>query len=358
MQFNKPDLERSVHGSLNLSELRALGLDPENVIDFSANINPLGISPQVKKAISEVEVDHYPDPDCQELRQALAQVNNVAIENIVIGNGSTELIHFLGRAYLANSSRALILSPTFGEYEQACRLSNTVPGFIWAKEANDFIWDISDICHQLAKVKPQLAFLCNPNNPTGLYLDDNAVLQLAEATSPGLLVIDEAYIHFIEKPWDSKVLLDLGNVVLLRSMTKDHAIAGLRLGYALAPAPIVEVLKLYQPFWNVNTVAQAAGLAALSAREHVTQARKTIIESKAYLYAALEKLGIVTLPSSVNFLLVKVDDVKAIRLKLLQRNLCVRDCTSFGLPQYIRIAVRSLPDCQRLVEGLREVCSG
>lgn len=358
MQFNKPDLERSVHGSINLGELRAMGIDPEKVIDFSANINPLGTSSQVKKAIADMEMGQYPDADCHELRQVLAQTVSVATESIMIGNGSTELIHLLGRACLTNGSHALILAPTFGEYETACHLAGVTPVFLRAKEADGFKWDIDEICRHLTEIKPQLVFLCNPNNPTGLYLDEEKVRQIASSSAPGILVIDEAYLPFVEKPWNSKSLLELGNIVLLHSMTKDHALAGLRLGYALAPVQLVEVMKLYQPFWSVNTAAQIAGLAALSDKEHVTEARKLIVESRAYLYTALEAIGIRTLSSRANFLLAEVGDARSVRQQLLKQNLCVRDCTSFGLPHYIRITVRTLPDCRRLVEGLKGVYSG
>ena len=332
--------------------MSAQGLDPAKVIDFSANINPLGVSPQVKKAISDLKLDGYPDPDCLELRQGLAGTTGVAIDKIVTGNGSTELIHLLGRACLSSDSRALILAPTFGEYETACHLAGVKPVFLRTSEDDGFRWDIDDMCCRLRKIKPQLVFLCNPNNPTGLYLDEAAVRQIAAAT-PGILVIDEAYLPFVEKPWDSRVLLETGNVVLLRSMTKDHALAGLRLGYALAPEQLVETMKLYQPYWSVNTAAQTAGIAALADQEHVSRARRVIMESKTYLYSALEELSIRTIPSSVNFLLARAGDARSVRLQLLKQNLCVRDCTSFGLPQYIRISLRTLPECRRLVEGLK-----
>lgn len=358
MQFCKLDWERAVHGGISPGELRALGLRPEDVIDFSCNINPLGVSLRVKKAMFEMDVDRYPDPDCQELRQVLAQTMGLARENVLVGNGSTELVHLLARVCLADSDCAVVLAPTFGEYELACRLADAEPILIWAKEMDGFNWDISEVCHQLAKIKSQLVFLCNPNNPTGLYLDEEVVHQIARATAPGVLVVDEAYVPFVEKPWDSKALLELGNVVLLHSMTKDHALAGLRLGYALALVQLVEALKLYQPFWSVNVAAQVAGLAALADQEHMARAREIIVKSRAYLCAALGNLGIDTLPSSANFLLAKVGDGRSVRQKLLQHGLCVRDCASFGLPQYIRVAVRTLPDCQRLVEGLKGVWSG
>jgi len=358
MRFGKADLERPVHGGINLSELSMLGLRPEEVIDFSANINPLGVSPAVKKAIAKLDVSCYPDPDCNELRQALARNTGVAIEHIIIGNGSTELVHLMARACLARGGCAVILTPTFGEYEMACHLVNVTPVLISASEADKFRWNIGDVCQTLAKMKPQLVFLCNPNNPTGIYLDIDTMQQIARATAPGVLVIDEAYLPFVDNPCDSTNLLKMDNVALLHSMTKDHALSGLRLGYAMAPVEVINKLKLCQPFWSVNIAAQVAGVAALSDQKHLIKARKLIIVAKEYLYTALKELGFEALPSSTDFLLIKVGSAATVRLKLLQRGLCVRDCTSFGLPQYIRVSVRALPDCQKLMAGLKEVCHG
>ncbi len=358
MRFLKPDLERPVHGSIGPGELRALGLEAEDVLDFSANVNPLGASPRVERAVAMLDVARYPDPDCLELRQALSQATGVAQECILVGNGSTELIHLLARACLVGESRAAILAPTFGEYEWACHLANVRPALICAREEEGFCWQVAHVCQEIRRLRPRLVFLCNPNNPTGLYLDREAVQQIVTAAAPGLVAIDEAYISFVEDPWDATALLAQGNVVLLRSMTKDHALAGLRLGYVLAPAGVIEALRLYQPSWSVNAAAQAAGRAALADSEHVSRARVLVAEAREYLYAALEELGLKALPASANFLLIKVGAAGEVRSVLLRRGLCVRDCTSFGLPQYIRVAVRTLPDCRRLVECLREVCCG
>lgn len=356
--YTRLELQRPVHGSISPAELRALGLDIKDVLDFSANINPLGVSPRVKEAVAGVEIARYPDPDCLELRHALAQSTGVGMDDIVVGNGSTELIHLLARVCLAGGGSATVLTPTFGEYEMACRLAGVQPAFIRAAEEHDFQWNVADVCRRISQLQPRLVFLCNPNNPTGVYLASEDVRQIARATAPGLLALDEAYLPFVEKPWDSRAVLELGNVVLLRSMTKDHALTGLRLGYALAPAGVIEKLKLYQPSWSVNAAAQAAGVAALADHEHVSRARKLVAEAKAYLDAALRELGLKVFPASANFLLVKVGDAGSVRSGLLRRGVCVRDCTSFGLPQYIRVAVRTLPECRRLVESLKDVCRG
>lgn len=358
MHSNELEMEKTAHGGINTEELISLGLEPKQVLDFSANINPLGVSSRVKKIMSDIEIARYPDPDCQELKRKLAENLDIAPNHIVVGNGSTELVHLLARAFLSGSDRALILAPTFGEYETACHLAGIDPVILWSREENGFRLDIEDICRQMADIKARLVFLCNPNNPTGTYLDEEAVRRIARAAFPGVLVIDEAYMPFVEQPWDSRPLLELGNVILLHSMTKDHALAGLRLGYALAPVKTAEKLKLYQPFWSVNEAAQAAGLAALSDPGHVTRARKIIADSRAYLYSALSGLGIEALPSSTNFLLVRAGDAGKVRRRLLMKNICVRDCASFGLPAYIRVSVRTLAECRKLVNGLSEVWNG
>jgi histidinol-phosphate aminotransferase len=213
MQLSRPELERCVHGSISPAELQSLGLSAGDVIDFSANINPLGVSPRVLKAVASADVARYPDPDCLELRQALSRAKGLAIEGILVGNGSTELIHLLARACLAGGGSAAILAPTFGEYEVACRLVGVRPSFIFAREEDGFRWDTDQVCQEIGLMKPRLVFLCNPDNPTGLYLDMEAVQQIATATAPGILAIDEAYVSFVEEPWQATSLLELGNEI-------------------------------------------------------------------------------------------------------------------------------------------------
>jgi len=179
---------------------------------------------------------------------------------------------------------------------------------------------------------------------------------LAEAVAGvgGLLVVDEAYVSFVGRPWDSLALLDRENVVLLRSMTKDYALTGLRLGYSLATEEVTRCLASFQPDWSVNGLAQAAGLVALADQEYLPRARQAVSQAKEYLMRRLTSLGFTVAPSEANFLLVEVGDGCAWRGKLVRRGLVVRDCTSFGLPDCIRIGIRTLPDCQRLVRAMGE----
>lgn len=350
-------MTRQVHGGLDHAELESLGLVPGDILDFSANINPLGTAPGVLQAVHGVDPAAYPDPACLELRKALGARLGLAPEHILAGNGSTELIHLLGRACLKPGANAVIFTPAFGEYEAACRIQGVEPDCISASRDEEFRWDLSGALEFLAARQPDLVFLGNPNNPTGRYLAEDAVAQLARALgNTGLLVLDEAYISFVEAHWDSRPLLELGNVALLRSMTKDHALAGLRLGYLLAAPEILARISALRYCWSTNALAQAAGVAALEHHDHIVKGRETIREGKEYLYDELHRIGLEYVPSAANYLLVKVGDAAGLRLRLLKAHgICVRDCTSFGLPEYIRIGVRRIGDCRNLISAVKDV---
>ena len=346
-----------VHGGLNYTELKSLGLVPGDILDFSANINPLGTAPGVLRAVHSADPAAYPDPVCLGLREALGARLGLAPERILAGNGSTELIHLLARACLKPGAGAVIFAPAFGEYEAACRIHGVEPDCISANSDEEFRWDLSGALEFLAARQPALVFLGNPNNPTGRYLAEDAIRQLALALrNTGLLVLDEAYISFVEAHWDSRPLLELGNVALLRSMTKDHALAGLRLGYLLAAPEILARISALRYCWSINALAQAAGVAALEHHDHIVKGRETVHEGKEFLQDELHGIGLECIPSAANFLLVKVGDAAGLRLRLLEAHgICVRDCTSFGLPEYIRIGVRRIGDCRNLISAMKDV---
>ena len=352
-----------MHGGLNYSELASLGLRPEQVTDFSASINPLGPSRLALDAALGVNLAAYPDPECLDLKEAIGHATGVSPRNVLPGNGSTELIHLLARAFLSPDDTALIFAPTFGEYVAACRTEGVEPVSLVPPDEGSpeakFLWDIPQAIDSVAELSPSIVFLCNPNNPTGAYLGEDDVRSMAEALQgAGVLVVDEAYLPFVEERWDSIPLLSLGNVALVRSMTKDYALTGLRLGYLLASEEVVGQVRRFQYSWSVNAAAQAAGIAALSDGEHVARGRKVVGEGKGYLMQVARDLGIDCPLSAANFLLYNVGHAREIRAALLsQHRICVRDCTSFGLPEYIRIGIRTMEDNRKLADALRAVLS-
>ncbi len=353
-----PHQDRPVHGGLNLAELESLGLDPREVIDFSASINPLGPSPLALEAIRCPELAAYPDPECTELRRAISKQSGVDVDRIAVGNGSTELIHLLARALLGPEDNALVFAPTFGEYAAACLLQGVEP-VEHSATGEGFEWNLDDATDMIAELRPKVVFLCNPNNPTGVYLGADQVRSIAESLEePGLLVLDEAYLPFVDDGWDSRQLLSMGNVALLRSMTKDHALTGLRLGYLLAPIEVSDLVRKFQYSWSVNSLAQSAGLAALHDPEHVAKGRQVVKRGKEYLRRAASSLDMECPPGAANFLLLKVGKAANIRHELLtQHGVCVRDCTSFGLPEYIRVGVRMMDENEALIRALSQVLS-
>lgn len=347
---------RPRHGGLDAAELEALGLRAAEVTDFSASVNPLGPSARALAAARGVDLAAYPDPDCRELRQAIGRATGVDAGCVLAGNGSTELIHLLARAFLNPGDVALIFAPTFGEYDAACRIQGVEPDTLSAA-APGFRWDLAAALGRIAARRPALAFLCNPNNPTGVYLPQDFVVAVAGALRDvgGLLVLDEAYVAFTDNPWDAAPLLALGNVVLLRSMTKDYALTGLRLGYLLAAESVVARVRGYQYSWSVNGLAQAAGIAALSDVGTVARGREAVRAGKAYLAQAARGMGVECVVGAANFLLFRVGDAAGVRGEMLLRHkICVRDCASFGLPEYIRAGVRLMDDNRRLAAALRQ----
>lgn len=345
-------LRPATHGAVGLAELAAHGLAPGDVCDFSVSVNPLGPAPGVAAAIHATNPSRYPDPNSSALRLALARRDGVPPETITVGNGATELIWALAAAYLDPGDTAAIAAPTFGEYAAAVA---AVAGRVveWrASAADGFAFDLEAFITAVTGSRAKLAYLGQPNNPTGALLPAAELAALLTAAPETLFVVDESYLAFVTDPPDLRPLLARGNLVLLRSLTKEYALAGLRLGYASGPPEASAALRVARPAWSVNAVAQAAGLAALADGEHLAAARRVVREARDYLARELRALGFRVAPPTANFLLVEVGDGAALRAALLPRGLIVRECASFGLPAYVRIGVRTLPECRRLVAAL------
>ena len=356
---------RPVHGGIKEAELRALGLRLEDCLDFSASVSPLGPPDGVWEAISAVDLGAYPDPRCLALTEVIAahhKADGVTADHVIVGNGSTEIIHLLTRAYIgtsaAHSPTALLLTPTYGEYDGAVRISSGRIATLTATRCSQgFSWNMGIAAELIAAERPALTFVCNPNNPTGALMSrpDLAALAASTADVGGLLVVDEAYINLSDRWMEGSVVgmaASLDSVVALRSMTKDYALTALRLGYAVAAPPVIARLQALQPDWSVNGLAQAAGMVALADEGYLERARQAVAASRDCVVERLEALGIRCYPTAANFVLAQVGDAAALRDRLARQGLFVRDCASFGLPDCIRIGLRPVADCIRLTDAI------
>ncbi len=337
------------HGGNVYAAADELGLRENEVMDFSASINPLGISARVKQEIRK-QIDslcRYPDPGVQALTRDLAVIHSVDPGSIVCGNGSMEIIHLIAR--VIRPRRVLIPVPTFTEYERAVARTGlrgqTV--YVALQEKNNFDIDPAAFINALGDAVPcDAAFLCNPNNPTGGLLKKEDVLRIASAAQSAkcYLVVDEAFMDFV--PGESVVqeVKDNPYLIVVRSMTKFYAFPGLRLGYGVFPKGIAAAVKQYAEPWSVNSLAQAAGRAAIRDTGYAAQTMQLIAREKAFLEAGFKKLGVAYVPSKVNYYLLRFRDAASVARQLKSAGILVRECSDFrGINDntYIRAAVRS-----------------
>lgn len=352
------NLEACSHGGPNWAELRAMGLDPDEVLDFSAGANPFMPPPGVRKIFSTIAVSRYPDSEATELRQCLSGKLGVAPGNLLAGSGAMELIRLIALTYFGHGDSVLVLEPTFGEYEVACQIVGAEVVKQRMREEESFTLRIEETVSLIRQCHPRGVFICNPNNPTGQYLTRQEVEAILDACTDCLLILDEAYINFIDQCWSSVDLISRDNVIIVRSMTKDYALAGLRLGYAIASQVIIDSLRRVCPPWNVNIMAQKAGVIVLREADYFEQCKQRVRQAKQFLIDEFHRLDFPIVPSRTNFFLMKVGNGKAFRAALLRQGILVRDCTSFGLPEYVRIASRPIPECQKLITTIRALKQG
>ncbi len=343
------------HGGIDPTELASRGIDPAAISDFSISTNPFMPPPGIREILSGLSFGQYPDSAATELRRALAPRLSVTPENMLVGSGTTELIRLIALTYLRQGDGVFIIEPTYGEYEVAARLAGARIRRYRAREEDGFRPDIKEVSQAIRSYRPRICFVCNPNNPTGVYLPRDDIEAAREAVSDGLLVLDEAYIAFVADAGDSTGLIARDNVVLLRSMTKDYGLPGLRLGYAVAHREIIADLRRVMPPWSVNSAALAVGAAVLEKDAYLRQSLRQVRRAKDALVERLTGLGLEVLPSAANYFLVKVGDGAALRRALLQKGCQVRDCASFGLPEYVRIAPRTPPENDKLVAAIAAV---
>ncbi|SFU42389.1 L-threonine O-3-phosphate decarboxylase [Clostridium sp. DSM 8431] len=331
-----------------------------NLLDLSANINPLGMPDKVKKAIIDNinNYEAYPDPLCRDLRKALSNYHNINEDFIVCGNGAADVIFRLVLAL--KPKKALILAPTFAEYEEALSLSNTEVSYYDLKEENNF--EIQEDVLQSINSDLDIFFMCNPNNPTGIALEKDKVLKIAEKCKDNnvLLVLDECFSDFLineEEYSFVPYLKDYKNVFILKAFTKMYAMAGIRLGYGLCSdlSFISKISNIGQP-WSVSTVAEKAGLAALEETEFVDKTKSVIKENREYLLKELKKLGFTTYKSMINYILFK-SPIIDLKTKTERYGILIRSCSNYRNldDSFYRIAVKSRESSERFINALKMI---
>ena len=249
----------------------------------------------------------------------------------------------------------LIVAPTFGEYAASAAIMGAEIVEYRACPENDFAVDVDALLNQARRCNPRFIFLCNPNNPTGKYLAHADVERILRACPNALLILDEAFVRFVADAWDARDLLRNDNLLILRSLTKDYALTGLRVGYAMASPSIIESLEKVQPPWSVNAFAQAATVAALHDEDHLRDSLAMLACAKNDLGSDLTRLGLRVVPSATHFFLVQVPSASEFARQLRERKIIVRDGTSWSLPKFVRIATRTPKENARLVSAIEEM---
>jgi threonine-phosphate decarboxylase len=348
----------------------------DKILDYSSNINPYGLPENLKKEIFEklFVLERYPDPDYIELREKIAEKNNLNIENIIVGNGATEIIFLFMK--ILSPKKVLIVSPTFGEYERAIKASTLANdsleiNYFELKETENFVLNIKNLETELEN-NYDLLILCNPNNPTGQFLKLKKleeILKICEQKNTKLFV-DEAFVEFVED-WENESIINSKenkeNLFVIRAFTKFFAIPGLRLGYGICfnNNLLKKMLEKKEP-WSVNNIADLAGKTVLDDENYIQKTKEWIKDQKKYMYENLNKIeGLRAYKTEVNFILLKIEDnllekgldVKNLRKKMLEKGILIRDASNFIYlnKHYFRLAIKDKLNNEKVIETLTSI---
>ena len=333
-----------------------------DVVKLASNENPLGCSPHVTLAITEQlgELARYPDGNGYYLKQALADVNDVSVEQITLGNGSSDLLYILASSFAGSddaiiySQYAFIIYPMLAKTQGATGIE--VP-------ASRFGHDLKAMSQAVAdNPNTKMVFIANPNNPTGTQLAHEELrVFVASVPRSVLVVLDEAYIEYSPESNNRSLLDEFDNVIIVRTFSKAYGLAGLRVGYALSSVPVADLLnRIRQPF-NVSRVALAAAAAALADQDFIEKSRLNNQEQMRWLEKQFDALGLGFIKSHANFIMVEIEvemeDITAasIHQALLEQGVIVRPLESYGLPNWLRITVGVAEDNMRLIDTLRSI---
>ncbi|HUV04918.1 MAG TPA: histidinol-phosphate transaminase [Armatimonadota bacterium] len=330
----------------------------KDIVKMASNENPLGPSPKALAAMREAlnKVALYPEGSCFYLKKALAAHWGVRENELIVGNGSDELIHYIGVTFLSEGDEVIQADPSFVRYEAAAVLNDCdcimVP-------LRDFTHDLEAMADRITD-RTRLIFVANPNNPTGTAVTQRDIERfMAGLPERVIAVFDEAYYEYVESPDFPEMLSYIregANVIVLRTFSKIYGLAGLRVGYGIARSEIIQCLNQVREPFNVNSVAQAGALASLQDPGQVERSRRVNSEGKRFLYREFEAMGLPYVPTEANFVFLDIKrDCRPVFTELLKRGVIVRTGDIFGLPTFFRVTIGTEADNRRFVQTLREV---
>jgi threonine-phosphate decarboxylase len=336
------------------------------IIDFSISTNPLGAP---KSAVENIRqhlnlIHHYPDPDHEWLLEIIAKSVGVSPNNVLLGNGSTELIYLFNEVFIEDGYEAIILVPTFNEYKAAIERFGGNVVFIKCDSSNNFKLNLGEMENAITE-KTRVIFLCNPNSPTGwLYQKEDILRIIKMAAEKNVLVfVDEDYIDFVDddKRYSmAEYVNEYNNLFVLRSLTKFFSLAGVRIGFGIASPDLAKVLRRVIIPWSVNSLAMFAAAEAVKDEDFIEKSRLLISKSKRQMLEMLETiLWLKVYPSETNFLLIEIigKDLTSTQLaeQLAKKGLLIRDCKDFdGLNnKFFRVAVRKPEENRKLIEQIK-----
>ncbi|MCB1889874.1 MAG: histidinol-phosphate transaminase [Rhodocyclaceae bacterium] len=356
-----PDYIRSIHPyqpGKPISELaREMGLDPARIVKLASNENPLGMSQAARDAIAATccEVARYPDGNGFDLKAALSARLGVAQGQIVLGNGSNDVLDMVARAFLGPGREAVFSQYAFAVYPLA---TQTVGATGIAVPAMDFGHDLAAMAGALGE-RTRVVFIANPNNPTGTFVPGDALLDFLERVPADVVVVlDEAYTEYLDEAsrYDSIAWLErFPNLLVTRTFSKAYGLAGLRVGYGVGSPAVIDLMnRVRQPF-NVGILALAAATAALGDEEFLTRSASLNRRGMAQLVTGVDRLGLSWIPSAGNFLTLRVGDAAAINAGLLQRGVIVRPIGGYGMPEWLRVSVGLPEENEAFLTALADV---